>query len=78
MSKKKKVEEELSENMVQLNLTNVLAAAIKNMGILAVPMRDVLEDYAEYNIGVTMDEDSNMILLELVHQSQVQENSDES
>jgi len=77
MSKKKK-QDELPENMVQLNLTNVLAATIKNMGVLAVPIREVLEDYSEYNIGVSFDDESNMILLELVHQSEVKEETDES
>lgn len=76
MSKKKKEVEEtlpentLDENLVQLNLTSVLAAAVKNLGVLAVPMKDVLEDYSNYNLAVAFDDESGMLILELVEQSE--------
>lgn len=76
MSKKKKeevAEETLPENLVQLNLTSVLAAAVKNLGVLAVPMKDVMDDYSDYNLAVAFDDESNMLILELVESSQVVE-----
>lgn len=67
------VKNDNQENLVQLNLTNVLAAVVKNMGIVAVPMSLVLEDYSEYNIAVSLDDDSNLLLLELVKSTDVVE-----
>lgn len=67
--------EETAENMVQINLNSVLAAAIKNLGILALPAQDVVADYSEYSIALSLDDETNMFIFELVEAKDVQDES---
>jgi hypothetical protein len=65
-------EETLSENLVQLDLNNLLAAIIHNLGVVAVPMTDVLSDYSDKSLAISLDDESNMLILDLVDTSTVE------
>lgn len=65
-------EEVVAEDAVQLDLTQVLAAIIKNMGVVAIPSKDVFEDYSGYRMALSIDEETNMMILELVEESKIE------
>jgi hypothetical protein len=65
-------EEVVPEDNIQLDLTQVLAAIIKNMGVVAIPSRDVFEDYSNYRMALSIDEETSMMILELVEESKIE------
>lgn len=65
-------EEVVPEDNIQLDLTQVLAAIIKNMGVVAIPSRDVFADYSGQRMALSVDEETNMMILELVEENQIE------
>lgn len=65
-------EEALSEDMIQLDLNNLIAAIVHNLGVVAVPISDVLADYKDKSLAISFDEESNMLILDLVDNSTIQ------
>ena len=65
-------EEVVSEDSIQLDLTQVLAAIIRNQGVVAVPSSYVFDDYSNFRMALSVDEESNMLVLELVEESQIE------
>ena len=65
-------EEVVPEDNIQLDLTQVLAAIIKNMGVVAIPSRDVFEDYSNYRMALSIDEETSMMILELVEENKIE------
>lgn len=65
-------EEVVPEDNIQLDLTQVLAAIIKNIGVVAIPSKDVFADYTNYRMALSIDEDTNMMILELVEENQIE------
>jgi hypothetical protein len=64
--------EELEENMIQLDLNNLIAAIAHNLGVIAVPMQDVLADYSDKSLAISLDDESNMLVIDLVDNSTIQ------
>lgn len=73
-------DETIPEGMVQLDLNKLLAAIVKNIGFVTVPMADVIADYSDKSISLTLDDETNMLVLSLINTAdvQVEENVDES
>lgn len=65
-------EEALSEDMIQLDLNNLIAAIVHNLGVVAVPMADVIADYGDKSLAISFDDESNMLILDLVDNSTIQ------
>jgi hypothetical protein len=65
-------EEVVPEDNIQLDLTQVLAAIIKNMGVVALPIASVFADYTKYKMALSIDEETNMMILELVEENQIE------
>lgn len=65
-------EEIVPDDTVQLDLTQVLAAIVKNQGIVAVPSAYVFEDYSNQRIAMSVDEDTNMLVFELVQENEIE------
>ena len=84
MSKKKKhesVEEVLSEDLVQLDLNRLLAGIVRNLGVVAVPIEYVLDEYSNQSLSLSFDNESNLLILGLVNNEDInkeEENSNES
>jgi hypothetical protein len=71
--------EEITENLVELNLNSVLAAIVKMMGVVAIPVEDVIASYEDQSLSITFDDETRMIVLALVNSSELEmENTDES
>ena len=70
--------EELENTMVQLDLNNLLAAIIKNLSIVAIPITDVLADYSDQSMQVSFDDESNMLILSLINNSDIEQEETES
>lgn len=65
-------EEVLPEDMVQLDLNNLIAAIVHNLGIVAVPIDDVLADYSDKSLAVSFDDESRMLILDLVDSATIE------
>ena len=84
MSKKKKqesVEEVLSEDLVQLDLNRLLAGIVRNLGVVAVPIEYVLDEYSNQSLSLSFDNESNLLILGLVNNEDInkeEEGSNES
>lgn len=65
-------QEIVPEDTVQLDLTQVLAAIIKNQGIVAVPSAYVVENYSNQRIAMSVDEDTKMLVFELVKEEEIE------
>lgn len=66
-------EEVVSEDTIQLNLNNVLAAIVKNLGTVQVPIDDVISTYENKSLAISFDEDSRMMIMSLVDNSELEE-----
>ena len=70
---------ETTENLVELNLNSVLASIVKMLGVVAIPVEDVIASYENQSLSVAFDEESRMIVFSLVDNTQIEtENEDES
>lgn len=59
-------EEVVDPNTIQLNVTKVLAAILKKYGALEIPSLDLLEDYDNMELAISMHDESNTMVFELV------------
>lgn len=64
--------EDIPENMVQLDLNNLIAAIAHNLGVIAIPMQDVIADYSNKSLAISFDDESNMLIIDLVDNSTIQ------
>jgi hypothetical protein len=64
--------EVVADDTIQLDLTQVLAAIIRNQGIVAVPSSYVFDDYSDQRMALSVDEDTNMLVLELVKENEIE------
>lgn len=65
-------EEVVPDDTVQLDLTQVLAAIIKNQGIIAIPTALVFADYSKQRMALSVDDESGMLLFELVEENEIE------
>lgn len=56
----------IDETTLQLNVTKVLAAILKKYGALEIDALDLLNDYDDVELAVSMHDESNTMVFELV------------
>lgn len=66
-------EEVIDENTLQLNVTKVLAAILKKYGALEVQALDLIADYENLELAVSVHDESGTIVFELVEKRETNE-----
>lgn len=59
-------EEVIDPNTLQLNVTKVLAAILKKYGALEIQAMDLIENYDNLDLAVSMHDESGTMIFELV------------
>lgn len=59
-------EEVIDTNTLQLNVTKVLAAVLKKYGTIEIQALDLLDEYENYELAVSMHDESGTMVFELV------------